>query len=179
MRYFRNIFIILFSLYLGWILFAGFYFRQFVSYKSLHERNCFPFVNNEITSIDKTTDAEEIIEDALTITANELNFTFSKCHHDPNKLLQAHKANCIGYAIFFSATCNQLFEKNGLSEWHATPMVGTISFIGINIHQYISSPFFKDHDFVKIENTKTGECFFVDPSLYEYTGIEWVRGNRS
>src|SRR5688572_9737035 len=137
----RNAIIVLLSIYLSWILFSGFYFRQFISYKSLHERNYFPFVNNDITGNDKTSDAREIIEDALSITANELNFTFSKCHHDPNKLLQAHKANCIGYAVFFSATCNQIFTKNGLSEWQATPMVGSISFLGINVHQFISSPF--------------------------------------
>ena len=37
------------------------------------------------------------------------------------------------------------------------------------------STFFKDHDFVTIENKVTGEVFAVDPTLYDYSGIKLVR----
>ncbi len=173
----RQIIIVLLSLYLSWILSGGFYFRQFVSYRSIKERSYLPFSTTQFLQSKKATEPEEVIETALSRTAQTLNFTFSKCYRDPDKLLKSKKANCIGYAAFCSAACNQLFEESKMKDWKATPQIAKIYVLGINVHQFISSPFFKDHDIVKIENTKTGECFFVDPSLYDYSRIRWVRGN--
>lgn len=172
----KNIFIVLLSLYLGWLLFGGVSFRQFVSYRAVHERNYYPFSFDHVIQSNKTKNPENIIDRALEVTSEKLSFTFNKCDKDPDKLLKSKRANCVGYAAFFSATCNKLFEQNKMNDWSATPMVAQIYLFGVNVHPFISSPFFKDHDFVKIENNRTGERFFVDPSLYDYTGIERVRG---
>ena len=68
-----------------------------------------------------------------------------------------------------------MLEKNRLSDlWVATPQIGQLYLMGKNIHPYFNSAFFKDHDFVIIENLKTGEIVAVDPSLHDYTGIQHV-----
>ncbi|MDP2388519.1 MAG: hypothetical protein Q8M29_19250 [Bacteroidota bacterium] len=149
-----------------------------MSYRSTGVRSNVGFSDKSVFDLaTNENDPEEIIEESLALTSETLQFTFSKCDKDPNKLLKSKKANCIGYAAFCSAVCNQLFEENKMTDWKASPQIAKIYVLGINVHQYISSPFFKDHDFVKIENIKTGECYFVDPSLYDYTGIGWVRGS--
>ena len=38
--------------------------------------------------------------------------------------------------------------------------------------------FFKDHDFVTIENKETGEIFAVDPSVNDYLFIDFVTFNK-
>lgn len=116
-----------------------------------------------------------IITRTLDQTAEKLEFSFGNCASDPERLLLSKKANCIGYARLF---CH-LFEKNTASgkfpEWTAQPYIGHISIFGKNIHPYVRHPFFKDHDFVIINNRVTGEKIAVDPSLYDYTGIGYVR----
>ena len=105
---------------------------------------------------------------ATEITANENDV-------DPNKLITSRKAHCIGYASFFATTCNYLLKKYNLSDqWTAKPKVGQLYFIGQNIHKYFNSPFFKDHDFVTIENKKTDQIFAVDPTVYDYLLIDFI-----
>jgi hypothetical protein len=94
---------------------------------------------------------------------------------DPNKLLISKHANCIGYAAFFSTVCNSLLEKNNLDQqWIAKPLIGQLYFLDKNIHPYFKSAFFKDHDFAVVKNKETGKVFAVDPSLNDYTGIDFV-----
>jgi methionyl-tRNA synthetase len=85
-------------------------------------------------------------------------------------------ANCIGYAAFCATTCNELFQKNSLSGvWIARPQIGQLHLFGTNIHPYFHSAFFKDHDFVVIENKQSGMVYAVDPTVHDYLGIEFVR----
>lgn len=60
-------------------------------------------------------------------------------------------------------------------EWGAKHKVGEIYFLGYNIHPLFKSEFFKDHDFVVIENRKTNEIIAVDPALYDYFRINKIR----
>lgn len=90
-------------------------------------------------------------------------------------LLLPRQANCVGYTTFFATTCNYLLEKNNLSDiWIAKPQVGQLYLLGVNIHNYFNSAFFKDHDFVTIENKKTGEIYAVDPTISDYLRIKEV-----
>jgi hypothetical protein len=116
-----------------------------------------------------------IIKLSLSITSRQLNYTTDKNDIDPNKLINSKTAHCVGYASFFATTCNYLFKKYKLAgTWSAKPQVGQLYFLGINIHKYFNSPFLKDHDFVLIENNKTGEIFAVDPTIYDYLFIDFV-----
>jgi len=123
----------------------------------------------------KSGDVKDIIKSSLSLTSKQLKFTFSKNNNDPNLLIDSKSANCIGYAAFFSAVCNYQLKKNQLSDqWTARPQVARIYFLGMNIHRYFDTPFFKDHDFVIVENKNTGETFAVDPSVHDYLRIGFV-----
>jgi hypothetical protein len=172
-------FIILISL---GILFRGSIYRSIVKYKSVGIRTNYAADNPKLldyinTSVPEQADMtiKQIIEAGLSLTSRQLNFTADKNQNDPNKLISLKTAHCIGYASFFATSCNNLLEKNNLSNsWKAIPRIGKIFVFGTNIHNYLNSPFFKDHDFVTIENNRTGEVFAVDPTIHEYLSIDYI-----
>lgn len=161
------------------ILFRGWLYRNIVSYRIIGERTVYIANNKQfIQYIDendrKNADIEAIIKSSLRITSKKLTFGTGKTEYDPNKLIYSKKANCIGYALFYCAVCNDLLKKHHLSNWEACPGIGQLYVFGVNIHHYLHHPFLKDHDFVLIENKKTHKQFSVDPSLYDYLYINLV-----
>lgn len=113
---------------------------------------------DENVSDEKKIDAKQIIEIALYKISSKLNFTVAKNNINPNKLIESKTAHCIGYASFFSSTCNYLFKKHHINDiCFAQTHIGQLYICNLNIHKYLHSPFFKDHDFVIIRNRKTGE----------------------
>lgn len=161
-------------------LLRGWIYRNLVTYEAAGERTTYTTSPELIKLIEKNansddTNSKEIVTHCLTLTSESLKFTDGENEIDPNKLIETKTAHCVGYASFFTTTCNQMFEMNNLSnEWVALPKTGQIYFLGKNVHSYFRSHFFKDHDFVVIKNLKTGEEFGVDPSLHDYTGIRYI-----
>jgi len=164
------------------LLFRGWFYRHLITYKSFGLRTTYAATNENLVdyinaNIDKQadTDIEQIIELGLSITSKQLNFTADKNDNDPNKLITSKTAHCVGYATFFATTCNYLLDKYNLADtWTARPRVGQLYFLGTNIHKYFNSSFFKDHDFVTIENKTTGEIFAVDPTVNDYLRIDFI-----
>ncbi|WP_300670338.1 hypothetical protein [Soonwooa sp.] len=160
-------------------LFRDWIYRHLISYESVGKRADYSLKNDVLKSKieDQKTDTDitNIIEKSLALTSNTLNFSFAKCESDPNKLIVTSKANCIGYANFFALTCNQLLKEKGLDKtWKTKAQIGHLKFLGHDIHHYFSSPFFKDHDFVIIENLETKEQLAVDPTISDYLKIDFV-----
>jgi hypothetical protein len=162
-----------------------------VTYKSDGIRTNYLATNIKLTdyidaNTDKQTDPDikQIIKLGLSITSRKLNFTADKNDTDPNKLIISKTAHCVGYASFFATTCNYLLEKYNLSDtWTAKPQVGQLKFLGTNIHEYLTNffkdtDFIKDHDFVTIENKKTGEILAVDPTVNDYLRIDFITYNK-
>lgn len=182
MKFIKRIFIIILILTTVGLLFRGWFYRHLVTYKSVGLRTSYSAKDKNLTDyIDANTneqtdpDIEQIVELGLSITSRQLNFTANKNDIDPNKLITSKAAHCVGYASFFATTCNYLFKKYNLDDrWTAKPQVGQLYFLGTNIHKYFNSSFFKDHDFVTIENKKTGEIFAVDPTVNDYLYIDFV-----
>ncbi len=153
-----------------------------MTYKSLGQRTSYEAKDSELidfiegrTDNQENLDVEEVIELALDLTTEQLNFTSSKNHNDPNKLIHSKTAHCVGYASFCSTAINYLLKKYELdNDWQAKPQIGQLYLFGTNVHHYFESAFFKDHDFVLIENKSTGEVFAVDPSLDDYLFIDFV-----
>ncbi|MFB9077963.1 hypothetical protein ACFFLS_04755 [Flavobacterium procerum] len=164
------------------LVFRGWFYRHLVTYKSVGLRINYSATNDKLvdlinSSAGKQTDLdiEQIIELGLSITSKQLNFTVDKNNTDPNKLITSKTAHCVGYASFFATTCNELLKKYNLADtWTAKPQIGQLYFLGTNIHKYYNTPFFKDHDFVTIENKKTGQTFAVDPTVNDYLSINFV-----
>ncbi len=164
------------------ILFRTWLFNHLVTYKSVGTRNNYSLTDSSlINDLEKTTPAspqiDELTEHALSFTASHLTFSGHQQTADPNKLCYSHNAHCVGYAAFCAACCNHLFKQNGVTAWQAQARAGQLYFLGVNIHPYFNSPFFKDHDFVLLTNTATGQTIAVDPSLYDYTFIKKVTLN--
>ena len=164
------------------ILFRGWFCRHLVVYKSVGLRKNYSAVDKELLDCIDVGSTElngpnilQIIKLGLSITSEQLNYSIGKSDVDPNKLFSSKKAHCVGYASFFASTCNYLLEKNNLAQtWTAKPHVGHLYMFGSNIHQYFNSSFFKDHDFVTIENKITGELFAVDPTVNDYLYIDFI-----
>lgn len=128
------------------------------------------------SAMSKTVDREvvgmndnEIMHYCLTRTASSLQFAR---YNNINK----GKANCLGYAQFYSAVCNRAFSVNNI-RGGAHPVVGYIKTGEVNLcdlARFVCSgseyeSFVKDHDFVEIKlPSKTVQ---LDPCLYDLIGI--------
>ncbi|AWV98253.1 hypothetical protein [Arcticibacterium luteifluviistationis] len=172
-------FISLLALAVICIFFKGPLFRACVTYKSIGLRPNYTAKDKKlvdyIDSFSVDADIHNVIKQGLVATSELLHFTVSNNPSDPNKLINAKAAHCVGYAAFFAAACNRMLKKNGLSKtWTAKPQVGYLYVFGVNINNYMKTPFTKDHDFVTIENKVTGEILAVDPSIHDYLFIDFI-----
>ncbi len=182
MKFVKRLFLIILILTTIGILFRGWFYRHLVTYKSVGLRTNYSVKDEKLTdyietNIDNQTDTEieQIVKLGLSKTARQLNFTANKNEIDPNKLVISKTAHCVGYASFFATTCNYLLKKYNLADkWTAKPQIGQLYFLGTNIHKYFNSSFFKDHDFVTIENKITGEILAVDPTINDYLNIDFI-----
>ena len=162
--------------------FRGYIYRLFITYEPIIETD--GYVVNDLKLIDyidsSTADnhlmsIEAVIDKSNELTNKKLEFTFSKCDKDPNKLIYSLEANCVGYAYFYATVCNYLLEKSKLSnQWEAKTYRAKLYFIGINIHTCFNTSFFKDHDFVVVENSITGDKIYIDPTTSDYLGIDKI-----
>jgi hypothetical protein len=182
MKFIKRTLIIILILTIVGLLFRGWFYRHLVTYKSVGLRTNYSATDKTLTDFfdannDKQTDSDikQIIKLGLSITSRQLNFTADKNDTDPNKLITSKTAHCVGYATFFATICNYLLDKYNLSDtWTAKPQVGQLYFLGTKIHKYFNSAFFKDHDFVTIENKITGEIVAVDPTVNDYLRIDFI-----
>ena len=182
MKFIKKSLIVILILTTVAILFRGMFYRHIVTYKSVGFRSNFSAKDKKLTdyiesSIDikDNTDINQIIKLGLSITSNQLNFTANKNDIDPNKLITSKTAHCVGYASFFITTCKYLLKKYHLEDkWILQHQIGQLYFLGTNVHKYFNSSFLKDHDFVTIENKKTGEIIAVDPTVNDYLFIDYI-----
>jgi hypothetical protein len=173
-----------FGLLLMLVIFAlrGFLFRATVKY---HEASCLPsrVISDQafLQWLDQQpamSDLDEIAKRSLQICAVRLRFTAQACDTDPNLLFASQKTNCIGYAAFFSATCQALLHQNHLEKKYAVRHLrGHLRFLGMNVHRWFGSPFFKDHDYNLIQDLETGQRYYLDASTYDLLGIGYVAGD--
>lgn len=110
-------------------------------------------------------DYKGIIKFSLKLTAKQLTFT------EKNDLGE-NEANCIGYAQVCSCICNYALVHHGYTP-SAKPVVGYVSFCGINICPILQKVvpkkyknFVKDHDFVELKYND--KVVYFDASLYDY-----------
>lgn len=182
MKFIKNTLLVFLILTAVGILLRGSIFRSLVTYKSIGEQANYKVIDDQLATYINTntndvdfSEIQEIIRTGLSITADQLTFTAENNHNDPNKLIVSKTAHCVGYAYFFATSCNYLLEKYNLSsDWLATPHKGQLYLLGVNVHKYFDSPFFKDHDFVIVENLRTGERYAVDPTVNDYLWIDLV-----
>lgn len=163
------------------IIFRGFLYRTFVNYSkvqvrpniTLTDKNLIKEINDQTEN--KILSVKEIIKLSNRITSKKLNYTFNKVSSNPNLIYELKKANCIGYSSMFNTIGNYILGNQKMTdEYEFIHLVGELDFLGFNVHNLFSSPFFKDHDFNEIRHKQTGKKKFVDPSLRDYLRIEYV-----
>lgn len=129
----------------------------------------------EIKSLDIEVDLENIVQIANEITKENLVFTTDHVSSNPNELMNSKQANCIGYSAMFNSIANHLIRTNELEGViESKHKIARLEFLGIDLHQFIKDPFFRDHDFNQIKNVKTGELISIDPSVSDYLWINRV-----
>ncbi len=175
-KLFRNSLLLLLAVF----LFRGWLFRLMVTYHPISERPTIVAKDEKLLQqlenqvID--TALQRIIDQSLDLTASQLQFSFGKCESDPNRLFYTKKANCVGYAAYFSTVCENMIERAGLdSRFKVKHLRAKITFLGYDLHQLTDSPFFKDHDYNIVEDLRTGERIFVDASTQDVLGIGHVK----
>ncbi len=166
------------------IIFAGilcrtYLFNTFFKYKINREKSVSTINNqnlkDELDNNETNNSIDDIIENSLVNTSSDLSFTFNKCNNNVNLLVESKKANCIGYSAFLASVLNYTIKKQGLNnQWKVHHQVGEIYFLNENINKHFDSKFFKDHDFVTIENIKTKEVVAIDATVYDYLKIDRV-----
>lgn len=170
MRFIKRLLFIILIFFLLVILFKGFIYRNFVKYDEVEGRGIF-VIENVSSENFKNTDINEIIDFTLNQTSKRLKFKLN----NPGKFMLTGKANCVGYSEFSSSYISQLLRENNLeNNWNVYHKVAKLRVFGFDVHQYFSSPSFKNHDFVVIENRKTKEKIAIDPAVYDYKGISRV-----
>jgi len=180
-KFLRYVFIFLLIIF----CFKGIIYRLCINYTIINTRTTIVLsdidlqneVDNKIRK--KKLTINDIIKLTNTLTSNHLKFTFNKTSSNSNIVSKNKKANCIGYAALFNSIGNYILKKQQLTNTYKfTHVVGKLDFLGFDIHQLINNPFFKDHDFNKVENLKTGKTYFIDPSLTDYFYIDFVKSNK-
>ena len=121
---------------------------------------------------------DKIIHAALKVTADFLTFNGDSTDKiDPLSIYQSEAVNSTSFAAFFSATTQYLLQKNNLSDQYICQQYMAKRLQnGINLSDRYRSPYggssFKsERDIVALIDRKTGEKYFVDPTLFEQTSI--------
>ena len=173
MKNLKKLFILCIFL-LGIFFFRGFFYRSFFKYESVGTRGIFV-----IEEFDKDKFKSENIDDIINLSLEKASENLEFKLYNPGKFLQTGKANCVGYSDYFSSYVFHLLLINDLDkDWKVHHEIGKLKVFGVNIHHFFNSNSFKDHDFVIIENVKTGEILAVDPSVYDYFKIDRISLNK-
>ena len=161
------------------ILFRGPLFRAVSHYEVVGERRS-ALHSDELWELypANTHDLKDAIDAALDTTATWLHFSTGQTSSDAHQLTRGSGANCIGYASLFTALLREELTRSGSkSDYKVEHLIGQLHLGDWNVHHAFNSPFWKDHDIVRITNLKDGVSVFVDPTLFDAAGIRRVRGS--
>jgi hypothetical protein len=163
------------------LIFKGILFRTLISYERTGSRPAVKLTDEElIGQIElqvegKRLGQQQILEIAERITTDLLSFTNKNASSNPNRAHYTGKANCVGYAATFSAVVNYLLEKQGLQdEIQVHHRIGKVHLLGINLHRFFRSPFFKDHDYNEVVILKNGKTIALDLTITDYLGVRRI-----
>jgi hypothetical protein len=167
------------------LVFRGALYRVLVSYEKCGNRKSYELTSeilrqylDSIVTDQPVTNVEQIVLLANEITADQLTYTTKNAEENPSKLFPLGATHCVGYSAFYATICNYLLVRYGYEhEWHCYTHYGHIHLMGYNLHNAFGSPFFANHDYNSIRNSKGTDIYFTDPTLYDYSGIVMISAN--
>jgi hypothetical protein len=164
----RFLFVVLIALVVLW-LFRAAAFRSLIHYTIIRQRPPVPVLALTTAEPDGL---DQAIGVALDSTAATLHFSSGNVSHDPAVLVQGGPANCIGYAALCTALLKGQLEAAGLGERYTfEAVVARLYLGGQDLHALFTSPFWKDHDVVRITDRTDNKVILLDPTLYDHVGI--------
>jgi hypothetical protein len=175
MRLLRRLLLVLLLMAIALWLLRGTIFRAVVHYRVVGERGAVrPLQNSTLGAMDLHT----AMQAALDTTAARLHFSTGEVSNDPRELIHGGPANCIGYAALCAALLKGQLEGAGLDDrYEVTAVVGKLYVGDQDLHAFFTTPFWKDHDVVRVRDKGTGEVRLLDPTLYDHFGIGRVSGS--
>lgn len=178
-RYFLFFLLLLFLL-------RGPLFRLCVQYVCTEER-AIPVATNANLRAEVLAAAQQLPADdglawayyAQDFTAKQLKFRPSANQAHPDEAYESGQAHCVGYAALMAAvlrTIQQEKHKTGHEpSVRVTQCRGDLYLFGcLRLTGPQRPPFFRDHDYVKVELLAAQTSFIFDPSVYDYLWIKRV-----
>jgi len=117
----------------------------------------------------------ELNDRIVEIITSRLQFGKYQESTDPNKLKNGSKAHCVGYSALNASLLTYACEKLNNEIYKISHVRGKIKFLGIEITSEKYGNFYKDHDFVKIENISTAKHYYSDATIYELFRISRIK----
>lgn len=161
------------------VLFRGQLFRLFISYEPIGHRDLIALTDNDLvheisdwSAKNPVATPKELIAFARKQTARQASFVMRATSGRPDDVVASGQANCVGYARLFAATLDLADTKNQLNQ---EILIGQLFIFGQSLHGLTNDPFWSDHDYNKVKDVNSGEVYFLDATLYDYSGIKWVR----
>lgn len=116
---------------------------------------------------------KDLLRFVMDNTSGVLDFDVHKnALQNPNAILDRKSGHCKMYSYVMASSYNQLAKANKISG-ECRVAYGHVYFYGVNLHQFLSNSFFRDHDFCIIKD-KSG-FHAVDAILYDYLMIDQIR----
>ncbi|MBD2766757.1 hypothetical protein IC235_02490 [Hymenobacter sp. BT664] len=110
---------------------------------------------------------------ALRNTALELDFAMRKnAMKNPNSILDSKIGHCMMYSYVMASTYNQLAKLKKI-KGSCRVAYGHVFLYNVNLHQFFSSTFFRDHDFCVISDDSG--VYVADAILFDYLLIDDIR----
>lgn len=172
-----------FGLFLLWIG-KGWIYRHMITYHIIGERKGYELTDPTIIAeIEKRKSqyplsSKRILTIATQLTNQYLEFEFANTSADPNLIIPRGRTHCVGYAALFHAIVGYILQEENLySQYRSHHLRAKLYLWGFNLHTWIDDPFFLDHDINSLEDLRTGEVLYVDPTVSDYLGIHSVKAD--
>lgn len=108
------------------------------------------------------------------LIASKLQFGKNQEVKSPNNFRQGSIAHCVGYSALHASLLTYAINKIDSSSYKISHIRGKIKFLGYSLTSNQNGSFYKDHDFVKIENISINKHYYSDAALYEYFKISRI-----
>ena len=130
---------------------------------------------DKIISIHSFVGIAELNDRIVEIIASKLKFGKNQISADPNEFRDGSEAHCVGYSALNASLLTYACKKLNSEIYKVSHVRGKIKFLGIEITSKIHGNFYKDHDFVKIENKSIDKHYFSDATIYELFKISRIK----
>ena len=119
----------------------------------------------------------ELNDMILKVIAQNLEFGKMQKTDNPNNFRESSVAHCIGYSALNASMLNYACKKMNSKIYQIEHVRGNIKLFGFKITSKKNSGFYKDHDFVRIENKQIDKYYFSDATIYEFFKINRINLN--